>query len=156
MNAPENREQTAEIFFESFNIKGLYIAVQAVLALAASWPSSKVTERSLTGTVIDSGDGVTHVIPVAEGYVIGSSIKHIPIAGRDITQFVLSLMRERGEMATVPPEDQLKIASKVKENYSYVCQDIVKEFRKYDSEPYKYFERYEDEYSVTSKVSNHL
>jgi actin-related protein len=40
-----------------------------------------VGERTLTGVVIDSGDGVTHVIPVAEGYVIGSCIKHIPIAG---------------------------------------------------------------------------
>jgi actin-related protein 3 len=50
--------------FESFNIQGLYIAVQAVLALAASWTSNKVTGQVLTGTVIDSGDGVTHVIPV--------------------------------------------------------------------------------------------
>ena len=64
LNPPENRENTAEIMFESFNCQGLYIAVQAVLALAASWTSSKVTDRSLTGTVIDSGDGVTHVIPV--------------------------------------------------------------------------------------------
>lgn len=102
--------------------------------------------------MIDSGDGVTHVIPCAEGYVIGSAIKHIPIAGRDISQFVLNLLRERGEMATVPPEDQLKVAGKVKENYSYVCQDIVKEFRKYDAEPYKYFERYEGEYTVTGRV----
>ena len=85
LNPPENREATAEIMFESFNIKGLYIAVQAVLALAASWTSNKVTDRTLTGTVVDSGDGVTHVIPVAEGYVIGSAIKHIPLAGRDIT-----------------------------------------------------------------------
>lgn len=76
MNAPENREMTAEIMFESFNIQGLYIAVQAVLALAASWTSNKVEERTLTGTVIDSGDGVTHVIPVVsydllveEGYI---------------------------------------------------------------------------------------
>lgn len=61
-------------------------------------------------------------------------------------------MRERGEMATVPPEDQLKVAGKVKENYSYVCQDIVKEFRKYDAEPYKYFERYEGEHTVTGRV----
>lgn len=151
---------TAEIFFETFNIQGLYIAVQAVLALAASWTSklaqTRASERTLTGTVIDSGDGVTHVVPVAEGYVIGSAIKHIPIAGRDITQFVLNLMRERGETVTIPPEDQLKVAGKIKEDYSYVCQDIVKEFRKYDEEPYKYFVRYDGEHSVTSRVSPYL
>ena len=67
---------------------GLYIAVQAVLSLAASWTRRQVGKRSLTGVVIDSGDGVTHVIPVAEGYVIGSCIKHIPIAGRSITSFI--------------------------------------------------------------------
>ncbi|NXD83558.1 ARP3B protein, partial [Halcyon senegalensis] len=64
LNTPENREYLAEIMFESFNIPGLYIAVQAVLALAASWTSRQVGERTLTGIVIDSGDGVTHVIPV--------------------------------------------------------------------------------------------
>lgn len=155
LNPPENREMTAEIFFETFNIQGLYIAVQAVLALAASWTSKSAQarpgERTLTGTVIDSGDGVTHVIPVAEGYVIGSAIKHIPIAGRDISQFVLNLMRERGETVTIPPEDQLRVAGKIKEDYSYVCQDIVKEFRKYDEEPYKYFVRYDGEHSVTKR-----
>ncbi|KAJ6144563.1 hypothetical protein N7470_008458 [Penicillium chermesinum] len=130
LNPPENRENTAEIMFESFNCAGLYIAVQAVLALAASWTSSKVTDRSLTGTVIDSGDGVTHVIPVAEGYVIGSSIKSIPIAGRDITYFVQSLLRDRGE-----PDSSLKTAEKVKEEYCYVSPDIVKEFARYDREP---------------------
>ena len=67
LNTPENREYTAEIMFESFNVPGLYIAVQAVLALAASWTSRQVGERTLTGTVIDSGDGVTHVIPVVSG-----------------------------------------------------------------------------------------
>ena len=79
-----------------FNVKGLYIAVQAVLALAASWSPGKVTDCTLTGTVIDSCDGITHVNPCAEGYVMGSAIKHIPIAGRDISQFVLNLMCEHG------------------------------------------------------------
>lgn len=105
----------------------MYIAVQAVLALAASWTSSKVTDRSLTGTVIDSGDGVTHVIPVAEGYVIGSSIKSIPIAGRDITYFIQSMLRDRGE-----PDSSLKTAQEIKEEHCYVCPDIVKEFARYD------------------------
>ena len=67
LNTPENREYTAEIMFETFNVPSLYIAVQAVLALAASWTASGAAERTLTGTVIDSGDGVTHVIPVADG-----------------------------------------------------------------------------------------
>ncbi|CAN9182129.1 unnamed protein product [Alternaria alternata] len=129
LNPPENREATAEIMFESFNVAGLYIAVQAVLALAASWTSSKVQDRSLTGTVIDSGAGVTHVIPVAEGYVIGSSIKSVPIAGRDITNFVQSLLRERGE-----PDSSLQTAERIKEAYCYVCPDIVKEFARFDRE----------------------
>jgi len=140
LNAPENREYTAEIMFETFNIPGLYIAVQAVLALAASWTSRNVKERTLTGTVIDSGDGVTHVIPVAEGYVIGSSIKHIPLAGRDITAFVQNLHRERGE--PIPPADSLEVAKRTKELYSYVCPDIVKEYQKYDAEPTKWFKTY--------------
>ncbi|CED84702.1 actin binding protein [Phaffia rhodozyma] len=150
LNPPENRENTAEIMFESFNVQGLYIAVQAVLALAASWTHSN-SERTLTGVVIDSGDGVTHTIPVAEGYVIGSSIKHVPIAGKDITSFVQQLLRDRGENANIPPEDQMRVAQRIKEDYSYVCQDMVKEFKKYDSDPYKWFARYEGEHSVTGR-----
>ncbi|RUP45573.1 actin family [Jimgerdemannia flammicorona] len=147
LNSPENREQTAEIMFESFNIKGLYIAVQAVLALASTWTAE---EQVLTGTVIDSGDGVTHVIPVASGYVIGSSIKSVPIAGRDITYFVQQLLRERGETG-IPPEDSLRVAELIKEQYSYVCPDIVKEFKKYDQEGEKYFKKFESTHGVTGK-----
>lgn len=42
----------------------------------------------MTGTVIDSGDGVTHVFPVCDGFVIGSCVKSIPLAGSDITKFI--------------------------------------------------------------------
>ena len=67
----------------------LSTVIAAVLALCASWVSqSSKAGHSLTGTVIDSGDGVTHVIPVYEGYAIGSAIQSMPIAGRDITRFV--------------------------------------------------------------------
>ena len=66
-----------------------------MLALAASWTSKMVKERTLTGTVVDAGDGVTHIIPVADGYVIGSCIKHIPIAGRDITNYIQARRQPR-------------------------------------------------------------
>ncbi|KAI9296646.1 actin binding protein [Neoconidiobolus thromboides FSU 785] len=152
LNAPENREATAEIFFESFNIPGMYIAVQAVLGLAASWTSSKSQTRELTGTVVDSGDGVTHVIPVADGYVIGSALKHIPIAGSHITKYVMQLLRDHGE--TIPPDQLMEVAKKIKEKYSYCCQDIVKEFKRYDQEGEKYFKNYEGIHSITKQPFN--
>jgi len=84
----------------------------------------------MTGTVIDSGDGVTHVFPVCDGFVIGSCVKHIPLAGRDITKFTLQSLKDRGEK--YPPEDSNEIAMKIKEKYGYVCKDVLKEYSKFD------------------------
>jgi actin-related protein 3 len=120
--------------FESFNCAGLNIVVQAVLALASQWKSKdekkRKKSRTLTGIVVDSGDGVTHVIPVAEGYVIESGIKSMDIAGGSITSFVQSLLRDRGE-----PDTSMKTAERIKEEYSYVCPDMVAEFARFDKEP---------------------
>jgi actin-related protein 3 len=75
---------------------------------------------------------------VAEGYVIGSSIKSIPIAGRDITYFVQSMLRDRGE-----PDSSLKTAERIKEEHCYVSPDIVKEFARYDREPMERFKAFD-------------
>jgi len=137
LNPPEHREETAEIMFETFGVAGLQISVQAVLALAASMTSSKSkSQHSLSGTVIDSGDGGTYVVPVHEGYVIGSSIKTVPIAGKDLTLFVHKLLRERG--VAVPAEDLYAAAQVVKEQHCYTCSDVSKEPAKFDSDPAKY------------------
>mmetsp|Transcript_5736 Transcript_5736/g.8469 ORF Transcript_5736/g.8469 Transcript_5736/m.8469 type:complete len:422 (+) Transcript_5736:2376-3641(+) len=154
LNSPENREYTAEVMFETFNVPGLYIAVQAVLALCAAKLSGKgVDDQSVTGTVIDSGDGVTHVIPVVDGYVIGSCIKHIPLAGRDVTNFILQILRDRGEV--IPPEDQLGVARIIKEKHCYVCKDLVAEFKAYDMDDGKSgkkFRKYNHVHKKTKKV----
>lgn len=140
MNTPENREFTAEIMFETFNVPGLYIAVQAVLALCASLltQSKGRGANSVTGTVIDSGDGVTHVIPVVEGYVIGSCIKHVPLAGRNVTDFVIDMLRDRKEK--LEPLIAMELAKKIKERYCYVCPDLVGEYQKYDKDPKRFRE----------------
>merc|ERR1711916_51254 len=131
-NPPENREYTAEVMFETFGVERLFIAVQGVLALTASWTSQKAQKLGLsglsTGTVIDSGDGVTHVIPIVEGFVVSNAIKHIPLAGRDITNFVLEQLRDRGE--NLPPEEALRLAQRVKEQHCYIAKDIADEFNK--------------------------
>lgn len=137
LNPPENREYTAEIMFETFNVPGMYIGVQAVLALIAS-RLSKDADKVLTGTVIDSGDGVTHIIPVVDGYVIGSCIKHIPLAGSNITQFIMQMLRDRGE--NIPPSDVKMVARTIKEQFCYVSPDIVKEYQKYDNDPTRFKE----------------
>jgi len=150
MNTPENREYTAEVMFETFNVPGLYIAVQAVLALCASLLTKAGTGgNSITGTVVDSGDGVTHVIPVYEGFVIGSCIKHIPLAGRDVTNFMIQCLRDRGE--PIPPESAIEVAKQIKESYCYVCPDMVKEYNKYDSKPADFFVEYKGTIEKTKK-----
>jgi actin-related protein 3 len=133
LNVPENREMTGEIMFETFNVPAMYIAVQGVLALAASWGSAKsAADKPLTGVVVDSGDGVTHIIPVVEGYAISSAIKHIPVAGREITYFIQQLLRDRSN-AGIPPEETFEAARHIKESHCYVCPDIAREFQKLDS-----------------------
>lgn len=137
LNAPENREYTAEIMFETFNVPGLYIGVQAVLALAASWTAGKRTSShhsssALTGTVVDSGDGVTHVIPVVDGYVIGSAVKHVPLAGRDVTHLIQHLLRERQE-ASLPPELTMDVARIIKEHHCFVSPNLANEFATLDA-----------------------
>eukprot|EP00759_Apiculatamorpha_spiralis_P023134 PhF_6_TR27009/c0_g1_i1/m.39440/K18584/ACTR3, ARP3; actin-related protein 3 len=141
LNPPENREYTAEIMFETFGVGKLYIAVQGVLALYASSQSSKAQklgfDNALTGTVIDAGDGVTHVVPIVDGYVINSAIRHIPLAGRDVTNMVLQKLRNR-EGSSIPPEEALRTAQMIKEKYCYVCKDLASEFNAFDSDPSRF------------------
>ena len=82
--------------------------------------------------------------------MIGSCIKHIPLAGRDITDFVLQTLRERNE--DLPPDDALNVAKAIKEEHCYVCPDLVKEYSKYDEKPAEKFREYKGKVSKTGKV----
>jgi actin-related protein 3 len=92
---------------------------------------------------------LSHFPVKAEGYVIGSCIKHIPIAGRNITYFIQSLLRERE--VGIPPEQSLETAKAIKERFCYICPDIAKEFAKYDSDPAKWIKKYDGINSVTKQ-----
>jgi len=106
--------------------------------------------NSLTGIVVDSGDGVTHVVPICDGYVLGSNIKHIPIAGRKITKFMGDMIRERQE--PISTEDVYFATMDIKEKYGYLSRVIVEEFTKFDKKDYDDITR---TYSLNSKFKKY-
>ncbi|XP_076635908.1 actin-related protein 2 isoform X1 [Colletes latitarsis] len=88
MNPITNREKMIEVMFEKYGFAGTYIAIQAVLTLYA--------QGLLSGVVVDSGDGVTHICPVFEEYALHHLTRRLDIAGRDITMYLIKLLMLRG------------------------------------------------------------
>eukprot|EP01090_Pellita_catalonica_P020303 TRINITY_DN7194_c0_g1_i1.p1 TRINITY_DN7194_c0_g1~~TRINITY_DN7194_c0_g1_i1.p1 ORF type:complete len:382 (-),score=50.59 TRINITY_DN7194_c0_g1_i1:94-1239(-) len=112
-NPKDGRERTLQIFFETFQAPALYICVQAILSLYA-------TGRT-TGTVVDSGDGVTHIVPVYETYAIPHAIKRMDLAGRDLTDHLMKIFHDSGQSFTTSADRE--IARSIKESTCFVSLD---------------------------------
>nr|XP_056706281.1 uncharacterized protein LOC130478170 [Euleptes europaea] len=88
LNPLANREQMTKVLFENFEVPALYVAIQAVLALYAAGLT--------TGCVMDSGDGVTHTVPIFEGYCLPHAVLWLDLAGWDLTDYPMTILRESG------------------------------------------------------------
>ncbi|KAK2160265.1 hypothetical protein LSH36_137g06065 [Paralvinella palmiformis] len=117
MNPVKNREKMVETMFEHYQFDGLYIAIQAVLTLYA--------QGLMTGVVVDSGDGVTHICPVYEAYSLPHLTKRLDIAGRDITKYLIKLLLLRGYAFNHSAD--FETVRLMKEKLCYVAYDVAQE-----------------------------
>jgi actin-related protein 2 len=118
-NPAKNREKIVETMFETYNFGAASVSIQAMLTLYA--------QGLLTGVVVDTGDGVTHVVPVYDGYVPQNLIRRLDVAGRHVTQYFIKLLLLRGYAFNRTAD--FETVRQIKEKLCYSAYDIMEERR---------------------------
>ena len=117
-NPKANREKMVDIMFGTFEVENCYVAIQAVMSLYAAGRT--------TGLVVDSGDGVTHTVPVFEGFAVPHAVEKMTIAGRVLTDYLSKLLTE-SIARNFTSSAEMEIVKNIKEELCFVAS-------KYDEE----------------------
>ncbi|XP_047339269.1 actin-100-like [Impatiens glandulifera] len=122
LNPKSNRKKMAQIMFETFHVPAMSVANQSVLALYSIGRA--------TGLTLCSGHGVTHVVPIYEGYLLQDGIFKMNLAGDDLTGSMLNMLSERLVYPFATNNTERDIARDIKEKLAYVALDYDQEMEK--------------------------
>jgi len=117
LNPPKNREKIVETMFEKYGFGGVNVSVQAILALGSQGLN--------TGFVVDAGDGVTHLVPVTEGFVEPALVKRINLAGRHVTDHFMKLLASSGH--SLNSSADFETVREIKQRLCYCALDLEAE-----------------------------
>ena len=109
----ENRVKMAQIMFEKFNVSGLYITNPSILSLYSF--------GRFTGMAIGSGEYSTNFIPIFDGYSLPHAAIKLDISGKDLTEYMVKLLKEIGQRFMTNAEKE--IVKSIKEKSCYVALD---------------------------------
>ena len=121
LNPRINREKMTQTMFETFNVPAMYVSMQSILLMYAA-------AGRTSGLMYESGDGVTHLVPIYEGCALQNAIVRLDLGGRDLTEYLTKLMFERGYSFTTTAERD--IVRDIKEKFCYVPMEFEKEMIK--------------------------
>lgn len=130
INPKTNREKMTQILFEAFNVPAFYVSMQAVLSLYSSGRT--------TGLVLDSGDGISHAVPIYEGYALPHAVMRMELAGRDLTDYLMQILLEKGNSFSSSSERE--VFRDIKERLCFVALDFEAELATADSSIEKNYE----------------
>ncbi|GCB62847.1 actin-like isoform X2 [Scyliorhinus torazame] len=133
-NPQQNKERTTEILFETFQVPSLFLGIQAVLALHST--------GKVTGTVIDSGSAVTHVVPIFEGGALENITQRVYLGGQDLTEYMMRSLTENNSWSFTSKAG-LDIIRNIKEKFCYIALNFEAELENFKNNSEEIKEEYE-------------
>ncbi|QSS59502.1 endocytosis and membrane growth and polarity [Histoplasma capsulatum] len=124
MNPLKNREQMCEVMFEGYNFGGVGVPwTPRNTNKDVKNPDVGTKNIGLSsGVVVDSGDGVTHIVPVYESTVLNHLTRRLDVAGRDVTRNLIALLLRRGYALNRTAD--FETVRQIKEKLCYVSYDL--------------------------------
>jgi actin-related protein 2 len=113
-NSDLAREKVAELIFEKFGFSSMQCQIQAILSM--------YSEGKRTACVLDSGDGVSNVIPIVDSFILNNQIKRSNLAGREITKRLIKLLFLRGYAFNSSAD--FETVKEIKEKLAFISHNI--------------------------------